>query len=57
MLELFLLDTLKITFCMEDSTQGWTQLRTFFPKSVHFFGFSKKGREGLPPPPLVARLL
>ena len=42
---------------MEDSTQGWTQLGPFFPKSGHFFQFSKKGR-GDPPPtyPLVACL-
>ena len=30
-------------------------IRTFFPKSVHFFRFSKKDRGGSPPP-LVARL-
>ena len=42
---------------MEDSTQGWTQLGLFFPKSGHFFRFSKKGRGGLPYPlPLAARL-
>ena len=33
-LELFLLDTLKTTFGMEDSTQGWRQLGPFFPKSL-----------------------
>ena len=43
-LELFLLDTLKSTFWMEDSTQGWTQLEPFFL-------FSKIGRVGLTPPP------
>ena len=32
---------------MEDSTQGWTQLGPFFPKSGPFFRFSKKGRGGL----------
>ena len=54
-LELFLLDTLKTIFWMEDSTQGWTQLGPFFPKSGHFFRFWKKGRVGLLP--LVACLL
>ena len=39
-LELFLLDTLKTTFWMEDSTQEWTQLGLFSPKSGHFFRFS-----------------
>ena len=37
---------------MEDSTQGWTQLEPFFPKSGQFFWFSKKGSGGvalLPP--------
>ena len=56
-LELFLLDTLKTTFWMEDWTQEWTQLGLFFPKLGHFFRFSKKGRGGLLPSlPLVARL-
>ena len=45
----FLLDTLKTTFWMEDSTQGWTQVGPFTPKSGHFFRFSKKGRGGLSP--------
>ena len=36
---------------MEDSNQVWTQLGPFFPKSGHFFRFSKKGRGGLPAPP------
>ena len=56
-LELFLLDILKTTFWIEDSTQGWTQLGSFFPNSGHFFRFSKKGwGVGLPFPPLVAGL-
>ena len=50
-LELFLLDTLKTTFWMEDLAKGWTQLGPFFSKSGHFFRFSKKGRGGLPPDP------
>ena len=43
---------------MEDSTQGWTQLRPFLTKSGLFFSIFKKGqgsRGGLPPP-LVACL-
>ena len=57
-LELFLLDTLKTTCSMEDSSQGWIQLGPFFPKSGHFFQFSKMGK-GRPHPlrPLVARLV
>ena len=56
-LELFLLDTLKTTFWMGDSTQGWTQLRPFFPKSGRFSIFIKD-RGGLLPPSttLVAHL-
>ena len=41
-LELFLLDTLKITFWMEDSSQGWTQLRVLFSKIKALFSISKK---------------
>ena len=57
-LDIFLLDTLKTKFWLEDLTQGWTELGHFFPKSGHFFWFSKKIMEGFPslPPPLVARL-
>ena len=29
---------------MEDSSQGWTQLGSFFPKSGHFFSIFKKGQ-------------
>ena len=36
-LEVFLLVTLKTRFSMEDSSQGWTQLGPFFPKSGYFF--------------------
>ena len=49
--------TLKTTFSMEDSTQGWTQLGPFIPKSGLFVRFSKMGRGDLPPSPLVARLI
>ena len=49
-MELFLLDTLKTSFSMEDLTQEWTQLGLFFPKWGHFFRFSNKSRGGLPPP-------
>ena len=51
-LELFSLDTLKTTFLMEDSTQGYTQLGPFFQNQGTFFRFSKKGIVGLPPPHL-----
>ena len=43
-LELFLLDTLKTTFWMEDSTQRWTQLGPFFPKVRALFWIFKKGQ-------------
>ena len=38
---------------MGDSTQGWAQLESFFPKSGHLSRFSKKDRGDLPssPPP------
>ena len=49
-LEFFLLDVLKATFWMENLT------RPFFQKLGHFFSIFKKGRGGLPSPPLVARL-
>ena len=56
-LELLLLDSLKSTFWMEDSTQGWT-MTVCFPKSRHFFQFSKKAGEASTPLPLplVAQL-
>ena len=41
---------------MGDSTQGWAQLESFFPKSGHFSRFSKKDRGDLlssPPPRYV----
>ena len=41
-LELFLLDTLKITFWMEDSSQGWTKLQVLFSKIKALFSISKK---------------
>ena len=44
-LELFLLDTLKTAFLMEDSTQGWIELGPFFQNQG-----TKKGRDDLPPP-------
>ena len=48
----FVLDFLKTTFWMEDSTQRWTKLGLFFQKSGHFSRFSKKGREASFPFPL-----
>ena len=41
-LEFFLLYTLKTLYWMEYLTQRWTQSGPFFPKSGHFFRFSKK---------------
>ena len=50
-LELLLLVSLKSTFWIEDSTQGWT-MTVFFSKSRHFFRFSKKaGEASIPSPP------
>ena len=54
-LELFLLETLKTTFWMEDLTPGWAQLVSFFLKSVHFFDFWKKLKEASPPLPTVTQ--
>ena len=51
-MELFLLDTLKTIFLMEDLTQEWTKLGPFFPKSIHFVRFSNKSRGDLPHLPL-----
>ena len=48
---IFFLDTLKTTFWMENWTKRWIQSGPFFPKSGHFFRFSKKRRGGLPPSP------
>ena len=50
-MEFFLLDTLKTTFCMEDLTQGWTQLEPFFQTQGTFFDFQKRVGEAYPPPP------
>ena len=47
-LELFLLDTLKTMFWMEDLAQGWTQLGPFFQNQGTFFDFQKG--QGRPPP-------
>ena len=55
-MEFFLLDTLKTTFWIEYLTQRWTLSGPFSEKSRHFFRFSKKGRGGLPLPPLAAHL-
>ena len=49
-MELFLLDTLKTTFRMEDSTQQWAQLGLFPPKIRVLFPIFKKGQGRLPPP-------
>ena len=35
---------------MKNLTQRWTQLWSFFPKSEHFFKFSKKAGEASPLP-------
>ena len=50
-LEVFLLVTLKTRFSMEDSSQGWTQLGPFFPKSGHFFRFPHPLPPAPPPTP------
>ena len=55
-LKFFLLDTLKTTFSMKNLPQRWTQPGPFFPKSGHFFRFSKRIGEASPLPPLVPRL-
>ena len=44
----FLLDTLKTTSWMENLTQWWIQSGPFFPKSGHFFRFSKRAGEASP---------
>ena len=50
-LELFLLDTPKTTFWMEDSSQGWTQLGPFFQNQDTLFDLQKRAGETCPPPP------
>ena len=47
-LEIFLPDTLKTTFWMENLTQRWTQSGLFFPKYRHFFRFSKRAGKTSP---------
>ena len=55
-LEIFLLDNLKTLFLTENLTQRWAQSGTSFPKSEHFFRFSKRAGETFPFP-LVALLV
>ena len=53
-----ILDTLKATFWMEKFNTKMDTIRTSFPKSGHFFWFSKKDTGSLPfSPSLVARLI
>ena len=54
-LEIFVLDTFKTTFWMENLTKRWTQSGPFFPKSGNISWF-QKGHPRLPLSPLVARL-
>ena len=49
-LEFFLLYALKTTFGMENLTQRWAQSGPFFPKSGHYFRFSKGTGEASPLP-------
>ena len=44
-LEFFFLGPLKTTFRMKNLTQWWAKSGPFFPKSGHFFRFSKKAGE------------
>ena len=44
-LELFLLDTLKIRFWLEDSIQRWTEFGPFFENQGTFFDFRKRTGE------------
>ena len=46
-----LLDTVKVIFRKEDSTQEWTQLGLFFQNQDTFFDFQKKAGGGLLPQP------
>ena len=48
MLELFLLDSLKTTFLMEDLTQEWTKLGPFFQNQGIFFDFQIRLGEASP---------
>ena len=60
MLESFLLDTLKTTFWMENSTQRWIQSGPFFSKSGEFFSIFKKGPGVLVspiPPPCAPKIV
>ena len=41
---------------MEDLTQGWTQLGSFFSNKGTFFDFQKRAGETTPLLPLVTRL-
>ena len=50
-LEFFILNTLKTTSWIKNSTQWWIQSGLFFPNSGHFFRFSKRGGEDLLSPP------
>ena len=42
---------------MENLTQRWTQSGPFFPKSGHFFRFSKRAGEASPLPPSCAPVI
>ena len=42
---------------MEDITQGWTQLGSFFQNQGTFFNFQKSAGEASPLPILAAHLL
>ena len=46
-LEFFLLDVLKVTLWVVNLPKDGQHQGIFFPKSGHFFWFSKKGRGGL----------
>ena len=47
----FVLDTIKTTFWMDNITQRCTPSRPSFPKSGHFFWFSKRAGKVSPLPP------
>ena len=53
---IFLLDTLKTTFWMEQITQWWIQPGPFFQNQDTFFYFQKRAGEASSPLILVARL-
>ena len=42
---------------MDDSTQGWSELGPFFPKSGNVFSIFKTGQGTPPPPPSCAPVL